>query len=229
MRLDVFVMPLWKFKVGDFTSPIESALGIRPKFASPEGISEQPTSVSWWARWRAKREVATIRKSVSKMNRSDLRWNDEGRMVFSCQWPDFTSIRAYASWLDCRDRLPGFTPPPENDYSKHEAFQQEIARPTCPQLVQHGLYNGYFLPCDFEVMGDVEPYKIMGQWPASHPVGSTARLLVELDFVQEHLQVSDDYEYDEDDALRSVKEDYIQLRKAAELSIHYGLPIIFWG
>ncbi len=64
MGLDVFVMPLWKFKVGDFTSPIESALGIRAKYGSPDGIEEQPASVSWWRRWRAKREVAAIRKSM---------------------------------------------------------------------------------------------------------------------------------------------------------------------
>jgi hypothetical protein len=51
MGLDVFVMPLGKFKVGDFTSPIEWALGIRPKLATPDGSFEQPTSVPWRDRW----------------------------------------------------------------------------------------------------------------------------------------------------------------------------------
>jgi hypothetical protein len=229
VSLDVFVMPLWKFKVGDFTPPIESALGVRPKYASPDGIVEQPTSSWWWERCRARREVAAIRKSMAKVNRAAIRWKDEGRTVFSCQWPDFTAIRAYTTWLDCRDRLPEFTTPPENDYHKHPVFEQEIERLSCPQLVQHGLYNGYFLPCDFELMGDVEPYTIFGHWPASRPVGSTPRLLRELDSVQEHLQVPDDYKYDEKDPLNPVKQDYRQLRKAAELSVRHGLPIIFWG
>ena len=229
MGLDVFVMPLWKFKAGDFTSPIESALGVRPKYATPDGIVEQPTSVSWWARWRAKREVAAIRKAVAKTNRTEVRWNDEGGMVFSCQWPHFAPIRAYATWLDCRDRLAEFTTPPDDDYYKHPALEQEVEKLSCPHLVQHGLYSGYFLPCDFEVMGDVEPYKIFGQWPASHSVGSSPRLLRELDFVQEHLQVPDGDEYDQADPLSRVKEDYAQLREIAELSVRHGLPIIFWG
>jgi hypothetical protein len=109
--------------------------------------------------------VAAIRKSVAKANRTAIPWSDDGKMVFSARWPDFAPIRAYASWLDCCDRLPEFTPPPEDDHSKHPALEQEIARLSCPHLVEHGLYNGYFLPCEFMVMGDLEPYKMSGHWP----------------------------------------------------------------
>ena len=35
MALDIYVMPLWRFKVGDFRSPIETATGIRPSSLVP--------------------------------------------------------------------------------------------------------------------------------------------------------------------------------------------------
>lgn len=229
MGLDVFVMPLWKFKVGDFTPPIEAALGIRPKVATPEGIADGPGSepVSFWARWRAKREVAAIRRSVAKANPgASIRWRDDGPAVFERQCPAFSAIRAFALWLDGRDRLPAFDAPPEGDYHKHPAFELAIEHPSCPHLVGHGLHNGYFLPADFATLGDVEPYLIFNHWPASHPVGSTPRLLRELDLIRSHLPASPP---GDDGPLAPVRRDHDRLREAAELSHRHGLPIIFWG
>jgi hypothetical protein len=43
MALDVFVMPLWKFKAGDFTAPIEQTLGVKPTVVS----LSQPRAEPW--------------------------------------------------------------------------------------------------------------------------------------------------------------------------------------
>jgi hypothetical protein len=95
--------------------------------------------------------------------------------------------------------------------------------------VEHDCYNGYYLPCEFERVTQVEPYLIFGEWPASKSVGSTPRLLRELDLVQAQLQVPDGYDYPADDPLVEVKAAYLQLREVAQLSCQHGLPIIFWG
>jgi len=62
VAVDIYVMPLWRFKAGDFRSPIEGATGFRPKIVSAHGIEERPTSIRWLDRSRSKRHVATIRK-----------------------------------------------------------------------------------------------------------------------------------------------------------------------
>jgi len=229
MGLDVYVMPLWRFKVGDFRSPIEGATGIRPKIVTADGIEERPASVGWLGRWRAKRQVAAIRKAVESVNRTRLRWDDEGGVVYSEQSGGMEALRAYAKWLDCADRMPEFGPPPEGDFYKHPVMGMEVERLSCPHLVEHDCYNGYFLPCKFARLAEVEPYKIFGHWPATRSVGSGVRLLQELDLVQGRLKVPEGYDYPQDDPLVAVKAAYLQLREAAELSCRHGLPLIFWG
>jgi hypothetical protein len=229
MGLDVYVMPLWRFKVGDFRSPIEDAIGLRPKIMTSDGIEERPKPSGWIARWRARREVAAVRKAVEATNRTPARWNDEGEVVFSQQSAGFEPLQAYAAWLDCRDRIPEFEPPPDRDYGKHPAMLDEGPPLACPHLVGHDCFAGYFLPCEFERLVEVEPYLIHGEWPASRRVGSSPRLVRELDAIQELLRVPDDWPYPQDDPLGAVKAAYLQLRTVAELSCRHGLPIIFWG
>jgi hypothetical protein len=227
--LDVYVMPLWRFKVGDFRSPIEAATGIRPKIVTADGVEERPARVGWLGRWRARRAVASLHRAVEDANRTRIRWADEGGVVYAEQSRGFEPLRAYAKWLDCHDRFPEFGPPPEGDYYKHPVMAAEVSRLSCPHLVEHDCYNGYYLPCEFERVAEVEPYLIYGQWPASRSVGSAPRLLRELESVQAELRVPDGYEYPADDPLLPVKAAYLQLREAAELSYRHGLPIIFWG
>lgn len=229
MALDVYVMPLWRFKVGDFHSPIEAVLGIRPKIVTADGIEERPTRVGWFGRWRARREVAAIRQRVEAANGVPVRWDDTGGVAYADQSSGFEPLRAYARWLDCQERFPEFSPPPEGDYYKHPVMAAEVERPSCPQLVGHDLYSGYFFPCEFVRMVEVEPYLIHGHWPASRTVGSSPRLLRELEFVQAALQVPEGYDLSTDDPLVAVKAAYLQLREVAELSCRQGLPIIFWG
>ena len=229
MALDVYVMPLWRFKVGDFHSPVESATGLRPTILTAEGIVRLRTRVRWLARWRARRQVAIIRKAVEASSGRPAHWNDEGGVVYSSQSPGFTSLRTFAKWLDCRDRFPSFEPPKKwNDY-EHPILAAELRLRTCPQLVEHSCYSGYFLPCEFESLVQVEPFMMLGRWPMTRQAGSTPQLLRELDRVQEVLQVPDGYEYDESDPFARVKESYRQLREIARLSNHHGLPMIFWG
>lgn len=229
MGLDVYVMPLWQFKVGDFHSPIEAAIGIRPKIVTADGIEVRPTRVGWFGRWRARRQVAAIRKSVESANGVPVRWADEGGVAYTQQSRGFEPLRAYAKWLDCREQFPEFDPPPEGNYYKHPVMATEPGRLSCPHLVEHDCYCGYYLPCEFERMVQVEPYLIFGTWPASRTVGSSPRLLRELEFVQVALQVAEDYGYPLDDPLVAVKTAYFQLREAAKLSCRQKLPMIFWG
>lgn len=229
MGLDIYVMPLWRFKAGDFRSPIEAATGVRPKIATVDGIEEVPVSIGWLDRWRARRQVAAVRRAVESVNQTRLRWDDEGGVAYSAQSGGMEALRAYARWLDCVDQMPEFTPPPEGDYYKHPVMELEIERPSCPHLVGHDCHNGYFLPCEFARLVEVEPYLIFGHWPASRSVGSSVRLRRELDSVQERLGVAEGHDDPPDGPLAAVKTAYLQLRKAAELSCRHGLPIIFWG
>jgi hypothetical protein len=229
MGLDVYVMPLWRFKVGNFDLPIEAAVGVRPKIITAEGIEERPARAGWLGRWRARRQVTAIRKAVEAANDAPVRWADEGGVVYAEQSCGFDPLRAYARWLDCREQFPEFQPPPEGDYSKHPVMAAEVGRLSCPHLVEHDCFSGYYLPCDFERLVEVEPYLIFGQRPASRSVGSSPRLLRELELVQAALQDAKGCDKPVDGPLVTVKAAYVQLREVAELSCQRGLPIIFWG
>lgn len=228
MGLDIFVMPLWRFKAGDFRSPIELSMGIRPKIVTAEGVVRRPESVGWLDRWRSRRQVAAIRRAVQKANRTPVRWRDEGDQVYAAQAGGMEPLQAYARWLDHRDLLPEFESM-SGDYDKHPALILESERPpSCPHLAWHSLFSGYFLPCEFDQVIEVEPFLIAGYWPAAHAVGSSPRLRGELARIEEHLQVPDDFD-DPDDPLRAVKYSFRQLKEVADLSCRHALPIIFWG
>jgi hypothetical protein len=229
LTLDVYVMPLWRFKMGDFRSPVEAATGIRPKVVTAGGIEERPARVGWIGRWRARRQVANIRKAVEAANGIRIQWSDEGGVVYGEQSQGFEPLRAYAKWLDCRSEFPAFEPTPEGDYYKHPVMAAKVRRLSCPHLVEHDCYSGYYLPCEFERLVRVEPYLIFGQWPASRSVGSARRLLRELESVQAELGVQAKYECPDGDPLGAVKTSYLQLREVADLSCRHELPVIFWG
>src|ERR1044072_1936946 len=92
--------------------------------------------------------------------------------VQTCALPILEALRAYGKWLDCQGQLPEFAPAPGGGYYKHPVLGLEVARQSCPHLLEHDCYNGYYLPCEFERLAQVEPYKILGHWPATRSVGS---------------------------------------------------------
>jgi hypothetical protein len=230
MGLDIFVMPLWRYKAGDFRSKIEETLGVRPKVATPGGIFEWFKSPGPFARRRARREVEAIRRAVEADSGVPIRWNDEGETVYNNQASGMEPLRAYARWLDLRDDLPEFGPAPEDNYYNHPAFALESDRPvSCPHLVGHSCFSGYFLPCEFDRLVQVEPYRVADHWDFTRSVGSTPRLRRELEMVAGHLDIPEGYDYPQDDPLVAVKASFLQLREVADLSLKHGLPIIFWG
>lgn len=230
MALDIYVMPLWRFKAGDFASPVERAIGLSPKIATPDGIEERPVRVGWLDRWPAKREVRAIRRAVERANEVPIRWRDEGEVVYAEQSRGMEPLRAYAMWLDHRDRLPEFEPPPEGNFANHPALAQESDRPlTYPHLVGHDCFSGYFFPCDFPRITEVEPYLILGTWPASRYVGSSERLRRELTAIAGHLPAPSGEPTPDDSPLIAVRTAFRQLRNVVELSCRYELPIVFWG
>jgi hypothetical protein len=229
VSLDIYVMPLWRFKVGDFCSPIETATGMRPTIVTTSGSVNTPAKTGWFSRLKAKRQVGVIRKAVEKANAARIQWNDDGGVVYGEQSQGMEPLRAFAKWLDCREQFPVFVEPPERDYFKHPIWSVEVDGLSCSHLVNHDCFSGYYLPCAFDKLVKVEPYMIFGTWPAARSVGSTPRLLRELDFVQSELRVPDGYDYPEDDLLLAVKTAYLQLREVAAASSLSGLPVIFWG
>ena len=58
MSLDVYVMPLWRFKVDDFVTPIETALGQKPIVIA--GEEERPPPLPWYVRLLAKIGVLEV-------------------------------------------------------------------------------------------------------------------------------------------------------------------------
>jgi hypothetical protein len=43
--LDITAMPLWRFKAGDSSAPLEIATGIRPEGLTADSVFDQPTSI----------------------------------------------------------------------------------------------------------------------------------------------------------------------------------------
>jgi len=229
MSLDIYVMPLIRFKTNDFRTPAEIATGARSKIVTYKGVFERFVGTGWRQRWKARREISVTRRAVERANQVRISWHDDGDVLYAEQSPGMEGLRAYARWLDCRNQLPEFEPPPEGDYYKHPAMAIKNESPSFPHLVNHSCYNGYYLPCNFANVVDVEPYLIFGTWPAHREVGSAPRLLNELDRIQVELKAPENYVWAQGDPLAEVKYGYMQLRRAAELSCHHGLPIIFWA
>src|SRR5688572_1925333 len=128
MALDIYVMPIWKFKCGDFSSRIDAfaqSLGMNLKTVHADGTIATSPRPSLMTRWRARRDTRRLRSLIcAELDRS-IHWNDEGPVVHSEQGHNFEALRAYAKWLDFRDRLPTFDPPPEDNYYKHPAMTIE--------------------------------------------------------------------------------------------------------
>lgn len=255
MALDVFVMPLWQFKSGLSTSPIETALGIRPMTISL--ADEIPTArprPPWYLRVlarvgiitfiepppepspteryeKATGEVADLKATLTQRCGHPVDWQDDGKQVYGEQFHGRDLLRTFASWCDHRDVLPEFpklVPYPE----KHPVWDLPAPeRRRFPVLTTHSMYTGYFLPTPFEGVHEVEPFKAMGHWDMHHDVASTQAVvgeLIELQMLINELeQAGGSSEHLE--YVGYTREWVGVLRKICDLSLEHGLPVIWYG
>jgi len=128
MSLDVYVMPMWRFKAGDVETATERLLGRPTKRLTPEGIFTRKRVQGYFARRRAKREVRRVVAEAEEKLHLRIQWHDEGEVVHAEQasW-GFEALRAYAKWLYLKDIFPAFDEPPEANFYKHPvmAFKDE--------------------------------------------------------------------------------------------------------
>ena len=143
MALDVFVMPMWRFKAGYFESPLETKLGVRPTIVAPGGVYSLPNAWTWFSSLSARRQVRSLKKAVAAQTGVRINWNDNGQVVYSERPGSFVDLRAYAKWLDYRDRLPEFTVPADRNFPEHPVWELKDKGPlSCPHLVSHDCYSG---------------------------------------------------------------------------------------
>ena len=258
MALDVYVMPLWRFKAGDFKSPIEEALGIKPTIISLSGeIADAPPAPPPWymrvlatiglveitevppppnpaeKRTLAVREVDALKMELSRFTGQVVDWRDEGEVYYNKQYHASRFLRAFAAWHDHRDAMPEFLPAePGKDSENYPIWDQPAPeKRRFPTLTKHSLYTGYFFPVPFEGVYQVEPFKIMDTWEFHHDVASSQTILRELDeLLGSVLELAAG-----GGSLGHLK--YVEtartwggiLREVCALSVEHGVPVIFYG
>ena len=84
VALDIFVMPLWRYKVGDFRSPSKRVQDAAQSSLVPTRL-RVGRAIGFFGRWKARRQVAAIRRAVDAANHTHVRWNDEGGVVYAQQ------------------------------------------------------------------------------------------------------------------------------------------------
>jgi hypothetical protein len=231
MGLDVYVMPIWKFKAGDFASPLE-ALGIVPIIHGPDGMTQRDPDArpSFFTRWKARRATRRLRSEIEAEIGHAVHWNDEGDVAYTRQARGFESLRAFAKWLDYRDLFPTFDAPPEDNYYEHPVMSDKLTRPlTYPQVVDHSCHSGYYVPAEVERVVYVEPFTSWGGFVFTHSVGSSHRLLGELERLAQVLGTDEHYQWSEGDPVAQVKMAFAQLYEVAKISRQKNLPIVFYG
>jgi len=242
MALDAHVMPLWRFKARDFSSPIENTLGIEPTIISiGETVTPRPPlhlrileklGILKDRRTKAEQEVCALKSELRQKTGIDVDWNDRGEIHYSKQFYEPVVLRAFAAWYDFRREIASFDPAPESNYYNHPVWKLE--RPekrSFPVLVDHSLHNGYFLPVPFDGCFNVEPWSVHDRWEFYHSVASTHTVLKELDELLEI--ISDIPEVKDEDTgsipVADARWYAEELRKICLLSIEHQLPVIFHG
>lgn len=252
MALDAYVMPLWRFKAGDFTSPIENVLGVRPTIVTP---AQQTPKPAWYLRMleklgviefaaqplepnpeeirsKAIEEVEALKRDLSGMIGKPIEWADEGDVHYNRQFHDPSVLRAFAAWHDHRSELPVFEAAPQLQYWKHPARQlPKPSNPRFPVLSTHSLNTGYFLPVDFEGVHYVEPFKSWGDREFFHDVASTPTVLAEINDLLSFLKSVPEAKEDEygSSPVADARWYAEELQRICNLSQDHSLPVIFWG
>jgi hypothetical protein len=252
MALNAYVMPLWRFKAGDLSSPIEKTLGVKPTVISL--ADPRPPRTPWYRRLFTKigiiqfeppppepspeerraaamQEVKELKAQLTEMIGTTIDWPDEGIVRYSEQFHEPVAMRAFAAWHDHRDELPEFTRPPKENYYEHPVWSLATpARRRFPTLVEHSLHTGYLLPVAFEGVVEVEPFKIR-VWEFFHDVASTQTMLRDVTALLEFLST---VSMDEDQepgpiVMRDIRWYAEELQRMCRLSLEHQLPVIFHG
>lgn len=189
MALDVYVIPIWRFKAGDFRSPLND-IGLSPLIVGPDGVQrpEDTCGPGFVSGWKARRATRQLRREIETEIGHAVRWNEEGEVAYAEQGHGFQALRAFAKWLDYRDLFPTFELPPDGNYYDHPVMSDELARPLMyPQVVEHCCHSGYYVPAELERVVYVEPFQSWGGLTFKRSVGSSPRLLTELQQLVERL------------------------------------------
>ena len=254
MAQDVYVMPLWRFKAGNFIPPIEKNLGLKPTVIS---LSEAPPMgrPPWYLRWLsaigiiefdepaavdpaaarawAVREVTALKVRLSELSGQPVDWRDEGDVYYNEQFHASRFLRAFARWHDHRDILPEFLPGPTRQFADdYPVFDLPApAKRRFPTLADHSLHTGYLVPTIFEGVYKVEPFKAFGHWEMHHDVASSRAVLREtadlLTFVAEVKAAGGSGVHVK--LVQAVQDWAAVLRKICQLSVEHGVPVIFHG
>lgn len=253
MALDAYVMPLWRFKAGDFTSPIEATLGIKPTIISP--ATRPMPRASWYLRLLAKigiiqfvppppgpspeelraaavQEVDALKVQLTKMIGTPIDWSDNGDVHYNKQFHNPSVLQTFAAWYDHREELPEFLPAPELRYYKHPVRSlPKPAKRRFPTLAEHSLYAGYLIPLPFEGIHLVEPYKSWGDREFFHDVASTQTMMRELAELLEFIATVPEVREEQHGSIPVADARWYaeELQRMCILSIEHRLPVIFYG
>jgi hypothetical protein len=250
MALDAYVMPLWRFKARDFSSPIENAFGMKPVVISLAEASElkvplhqrllaqfgivreDSAAAKMLKRKVAMEDVKKLKLEISEMTGSQVEWLDEGVNRYSGQYHEPVEMRAFAAWHEHRVQLKVFKKPPEDNYYKHPVWA--LPKPDqrrFPTLIDHSLHNGYLLPVSFEGVFKVEPFMVHNHWKFYHYVASSQSMLRE---ATDFLSFLSGFKASDKLTGKGVNLEQIhwyasKLRTMCELSLEHRVPVIFHG
>jgi hypothetical protein len=254
MGLDVYVMPLWRFKAGEFTSPIEATLGVKPITIAP-GQRPKERLAPWYLRLLARigvielvpvspeaspedrralavQQVQSLKTRVTEITGTPVDWPDDGKVYYSEQFHDSGILKAFAAWCDHREELPDFLSTPERHYYSHPVWRlPEPSVRRFPTISQHSLFAGYLLPVEFAGIHLVEPFRSWGDREFFRDVASSHIMLKETDELLSFMETLSPPQEDEHDSSPvAVARRYAeQLQEMCRLSIAHRLPVIFYG
>lgn len=238
MSIDVYVMPLWRYYAGDYTSPLAAMMmakgGPRPKRLNPltGEITPGPREhdVGFVEKWKARSRVRRVAAAARKVNGSKIQWRDDGDCVHRAQVHSIDALRAYDAWLSCRDLSPAFEPAVPGKWHEHPAFKlrhQQGRPPLCPHwLAASG--NGLILPCDFAVPAVIQSIEFQGM-QFRVMAASAKRVAAELDRLNTQLRAPNtlDAARHGQSPLLNVYEGYLEARRPVDLCLKHGLPMIY--
>ena len=247
MAVDMYVMPLWRFKTSYFESVMDRMCreqGLSGKRVTSYGVEELGGEVVVPAAYDvtvAKNQVTWLQLYVSHQAGSKITWRDEGDMLYGEQAHGMADLRTFAKHMEVHGSREGFVPPEPHKFWEHPVWKK-VAPPDSPAsrlfplLTGSSFYNGYILPGDFPGLLKGDSYQDLAGREVTRQVASVKSMLEELDRLGEALAVPcgeephDDFEPNGcPKELFLVFEASRQLGEVLRLGDRNGLPVIFWG